>query len=178
MPGTHKLSLWFLMLFLAFEGCTRGCSGPQNTVLNADRSFKFPPGFPPDPGAAGKKTLEGTDLDHDGLRDDVQRWIYARYPNDEKKRKALRLMALDLQRDSTQNYRYEEWEKILHSSNKALRCVTDTFPDYIESNVELNYLQAKVMNTPARISQANRNDNIFDGKFLGPGYPRDGTACD
>lgn len=32
-------------------------------------------GLPPDPGEDGKITLEGIDLDGDGVRDDIQRWI-------------------------------------------------------------------------------------------------------
>jgi hypothetical protein len=46
-------------------------------------------GLPPDPGAAGKATLEGIDSDSDGVRDDVQRWIVMNYPNSEKTRAAL-----------------------------------------------------------------------------------------
>jgi hypothetical protein len=45
--------------------------------------------LPPDPGAAGKATLEGIDSDNDGVRDDVQRWIVMNYPNSEKTRAAL-----------------------------------------------------------------------------------------
>ncbi|MDX8396318.1 MAG: hypothetical protein R8K22_07895 [Mariprofundaceae bacterium] len=45
--------------------------------------------LPPDPGAAGKATLEGIDSDNDGVRDDVQRWIAITYPNSEKTRAAL-----------------------------------------------------------------------------------------
>lgn len=33
------------------------------------------PGLPPDPGPGGQATLIGRDADHDGLRDDVQRWL-------------------------------------------------------------------------------------------------------
>lgn len=43
-------------------------SGP--IVVTVD-PFKLPP----DPGEAGKQTLEGTDSDNDGVRDDIQRWI-------------------------------------------------------------------------------------------------------
>jgi len=45
--------------------------------------------LPPDPGAAGKATLEGIDSDNDGVRDDVQRWIVMTYPNSEKTRASL-----------------------------------------------------------------------------------------
>jgi hypothetical protein len=34
---------------------------------------------PPDPGEAGKQTLEGIDSDNDGVHDDVQRWIVLTY---------------------------------------------------------------------------------------------------
>jgi hypothetical protein len=36
-------------------------------------------GLPPDPGPAGKLTLAGIDSDHDGLRDDLQRYIVLNY---------------------------------------------------------------------------------------------------
>jgi len=45
--------------------------------------------LPPDPGPAGKKTLQGIDSDGDGVRDDVQRWIAQTYPNSQKTRAAL-----------------------------------------------------------------------------------------
>src|SRR5216683_231714 len=37
--------------------------------------------LPPDPGAAGKATLQGIDSDGDGVRDDIQRYIALTYPN-------------------------------------------------------------------------------------------------
>jgi hypothetical protein len=36
--------------------------------------------LPPDPGEAGKQTMLGIDSDGDGIRDDVQRYIYLTYP--------------------------------------------------------------------------------------------------
>jgi hypothetical protein len=47
-------------------------------------------GLPPDPGEAGKATIEGIDSDQDGLRDDIQRYIALTYPDSEKTREALR----------------------------------------------------------------------------------------
>ncbi|MCC7007893.1 MAG: hypothetical protein IT184_03680 [Acidobacteria bacterium] len=37
--------------------------------------------LPPDPGEAGKQTLEGIDSDEDGVRDDIQRFIIINYPD-------------------------------------------------------------------------------------------------
>jgi hypothetical protein len=45
--------------------------------------------LPPDPGEAGKQTLLGIDSDGDGVRDDVQRYIYLTYPNEPKVQAAL-----------------------------------------------------------------------------------------
>ena len=46
-------------------------------------------GLPADPGEEGKLTLLGVDSDNDGVRDDIQRYIYFSYPNDEKAQVAL-----------------------------------------------------------------------------------------
>ena len=72
-------------------------SSPQpipSAILDVDKHFNhFPPGFPPDPGEEGKKTIQGIDSDRDGVRDDVQMWIYAFVPNEPKRQMALRQMA-------------------------------------------------------------------------------------
>lgn len=45
--------------------------------------------LPPDPGPAGDATLEGVDVNGNGIRDDIERWIYLTYPHSEKLRRAL-----------------------------------------------------------------------------------------
>ncbi len=52
---------------------------------------------PPDPGEAGKQTLEGIDSDNDGVRDDIQRYIILNYYNTQKTQLALRQYAKALQ---------------------------------------------------------------------------------
>ena len=53
--------------------------------------------LPPDPGAAGKATLEGIDSDGDGVRDDIQRYIALTYPDSRKVRLALTTLAITQQ---------------------------------------------------------------------------------
>ena len=53
--------------------------------------------LPPDPGEAGKQTLEGIDSDSDGVRDDVQRYIATTYPQSARARAALSQYAIALQ---------------------------------------------------------------------------------
>jgi hypothetical protein len=49
-----------------------------------------PGGLPPDPGEAGKQTLAGVDSDHDGIRDDLQRYIALTYSSSPVTMDALR----------------------------------------------------------------------------------------
>ena len=53
--------------------------------------------LPPDPGKAGRQTLLGIDSDSDGVRDDIQRYIYFAYPDDEKVRVAMTQLAIEYQ---------------------------------------------------------------------------------
>ncbi|MDR4498497.1 MAG: hypothetical protein MRK02_11350 [Candidatus Scalindua sp.] len=53
--------------------------------------------MPPDPGKEGKETLLGIDSDGDGVRDDIQRYIYFTYPDDEKLRLGLAYYAKEFQ---------------------------------------------------------------------------------
>ena len=43
--------------------------------------------LPPDPGEAGKETLLGIDVNENGVRDDVERYIYKRFRDFENSRK-------------------------------------------------------------------------------------------
>ena len=72
---------------------SRWVDSVDSSQLEIDQGFVFPAAFPPDPGPAGRKTIEGMDSDADGVRDDVQRWIYARFPKDQEKQWALRQYA-------------------------------------------------------------------------------------
>jgi hypothetical protein len=147
-------------------------------IMNADRGVNFPPGYPPDPGEAGKKTLEGIDSDHDGLRDDLQRWIYARFPNDPKKRAALKQVAISYQKTLFLKHDDGELEDDNRRDAKAHTCLFETFSDSDEAYNEGKYMEAKVYNTRERTRRYLEVDRWFDGKTLGPSYPKNGTACE
>ena len=92
---------------LVVLGCgTVGCSSSSE-----DSSAVTPPdaggivddvsdgnNLPPDPGEAGKATLEGVDINNNKVRDDMEIAIYQRYPEDELKRDALMRDAFVLQK--------------------------------------------------------------------------------
>jgi hypothetical protein len=68
---------------------------PQHTTVVCPTLV--PGTLPPDPGEAGKESLEGVDCDRDGVRDDIQRWIALTYPDSEKTRAALTVVAKNRQ---------------------------------------------------------------------------------
>ena len=113
-----------LFTILSLVGCSKDefkaeLNPKMDAIMNADRGFKFPPGFPPDPGEAGKKTLEGIDTDGDGVRDDLQRWIYARYPNDAKKQSALKQLVRHYHRSLFLEHSKEDMRAKLRSAKNS-----------------------------------------------------------
>lgn len=81
-----------------------GNSGPPSIVqipipIDDDLSIVIPiaKNLPSDPGEAGDSTIEGIDVDQDGVRDDVERDIVFAYPNKAKARAVLYLMAKQYQ---------------------------------------------------------------------------------
>ncbi|WP_345971852.1 hypothetical protein [Sulfurimonas diazotrophicus] len=70
-----KLFSILTLLFL-LSGCweydTKNTSSDEVEIVDGHT-------LPPDPGEAGKETLLGIDSNHDGVRDDVERWIYKTY---------------------------------------------------------------------------------------------------
>ncbi len=150
--------------------CSCNKKAPDGDALHVDRGFSFPKGFPPDPGEAGKKTVVGVDSDGDGVRDDVQRWIYARYPDDESKRKALRQMARSYQADLIVGPDDKDLDKIGEEAERALACMRQRFSAGIKDVVEGEYVQAKVLNTVQRTEQYLSMTARFSGRTLGGGY--------
>jgi hypothetical protein len=145
--------------------------------LNSDKNFKFPAGFPPDPGESGEETLEGIDSDHDGLRDDLQRWIYSRFPDDPKKRSVLRQLALTYQDVLFLKHDDKAIREYSERVAKASNCLFESFLDSFQANIEGDYIQAKVLNTRMRTERHLEVDSWSDGMIL-TGYPMNGTACE
>lgn len=71
------------------------CSSPVNPNVAAptDCIPQHLVNLPPDPGEAGKLTIDGIDSDKDGVRDDVQRWIAQNWGHSPRAVKALTIVA-------------------------------------------------------------------------------------
>lgn len=165
-----------LTMTSSFFGCTKKTE--EASILHVDRNFTFPAGFPPDPGEAGRKTLAGIDSDRDGVRDDLQRWIYARYPQDLQKQRALRQLARSMQLELSEKMTQSNFRRIVDAGMKASDCLFFVFPNGVQHVVETEYMQAKVFNTKARAERTLETDRFLDGKVLGQNYDIDGSACE
>ena len=71
------------------------CASPVNPNIAAptDCIPQHLANLPPDPGEAGKLTIDGIDSDKDGVRDDVQRWIVQNWGHSERAVKGLTFIA-------------------------------------------------------------------------------------
>ena len=146
-----------------------GCCHPDYLDIDPDCQGEppdppDPPGtgdLPPDPGEAGKTTLEGIDSDTDGIRDDIQRSIAMTYPDSQKTRSALRQAAIALQNAILNSPDEESALRNTEKEARASECIRYIHPD---SGREIdNMLMAEFLNTPER----SRAYLEFDSKLAG-----------
>ncbi len=140
-PGTYRLKLE------VSDGID--VSDPRFITIKATDGHSD---LPPDPGEPGKQTLLGIDSDIDGVRDDIQRHIYATYPEDRYRniRKVLTEMA--------KHYQTILWDAINPAkayenaviSDLHTECLAYLFGDGFHKPAQL--LQAEILNTDDRAS--------------------------
>ena len=122
--------------------------------------------LPPDPGEAGKQTLLGIDSDSDGVRDDIQRYIYFAYPDEEKVRVALTQVALEYQGLLSQSNDPDAAFNHATRMSRHGECL-----DYIQGEAAadtLAALRAEILNTKERsLAYINYNNNLAGEIILG-----------
>jgi hypothetical protein len=153
-------------------------------LLDVDKKFKdYPTNYPPDPGKEGDDTLLGIDTDKDGVRDDVQRWIFARFHETPLRLKAMRKRFVEIQSQLQQTWEDREdcmrHDKAFKSSEA---CWYAAFPIdfnavHFKSSDELLLIEAKVLNTYDRIRKYLINDRKCSGGVF-DGIPARPQACD
>jgi hypothetical protein len=123
---------------------TQGLPVPETDV---------PVTLPPDPGEAGKLTLEGIDSNNDGVRDDLEREIVYMYPQNEEVRRVVRALMKKRQAMITTEGDKEHYEHLMVSAFQFWNChdflVFGTrMPGYTPDNVIS--LTRLLKNTPER----------------------------
>jgi len=130
--------------------------------------------LPPDPGEAGKATIEGIDSDHDGVRDDVERYIAITVPESAKHRETLRSLAKATQGGLSAQTRGEALQ-VANAESLSIQCLG--YLDLLDQD-RWKEVQALTVNTEVRLQAlAAHNDLISGSVFHGvpPGQER--AAC-
>ncbi len=128
--------------------------------------------LPPDPGIEADKTVEGVDVNKNGIRDDVELAIFEKYPNSAKTRAALLQYALVEQMILTQPFvNTVIATEVLREDSRADSCLADSLvprktPESFRTTNEMNkiseyisFIQEKQFNTEKR--KINR-DSFFE----------------
>jgi hypothetical protein len=138
-------------------------------------------GLPPDPGEAGKVTLQGIDADNDGVRDDIQRLIQQTAPTSKPIRNALKQYAANAQKLFVAIGNDSEVARLVQESSNSSECAMHVMrsieprPDRLEV---MNKLRASLVNTSARIRAEFETGKAVSGKVI-EGIPvgQEAQAC-
>lgn len=129
--------------------------------------------IPPDPGEAGKATLEGIDSDGDGVRDDVQRWIVVTYPESEKLRKGMFQYANALQQALIDSADESVSVTNAEKADIAAICLVVIAPDISPAE-----MRSEMINTEERMTAYLQYDDHLAGKMFDMPMYLGEFACD
>jgi|SRR3989344_1983861 len=111
----------------------------QKLTIENVNGEHLPP--PPDPTQVDA-TIEGIDLNANGIRDDVELAIFEKYPNDTKIRAAELQYAMALQMYLTEVFNSETWIAAVQENGRGSGCVFDSGPNVTLSDGNLKITQA------------------------------------
>jgi hypothetical protein len=132
--------------------------------------------LPPDPGEAGKQTLEGIDSDGDGVRDDIERYIALRYPAQESLRTPLMAYAAASQDFILVAHDRLSARAISDRRDLATQCLVSRTPD--NGFAIRDDVLSQQLNTPVRRSAYDDADRYLSGMiFTPPPFPRWSESC-
>ena len=131
---------------------TRGLPPPETDI---------PVILPPDPGEAGKLTLEGIDSNNDGVRDDLEREIVYMYPQNEEVRRVLRAMVKKEQDITATVGDHEHFKELAIAYLSFWDCYDYlVFGSGISDDTNWHLLMSILRNTSERFEKNNKNNNI------------------
>lgn len=148
-----KYIIYTLLIISAFV--LFACSDGDNTPTINDS------GLPPDPGEAGKLTIEGIDSDNDGVRDDIQRYIALTYEN-ESTRKALTKYAKAQQSFLLSDDNKEKAIENVKIRSKATGCLR-LIHSFDEAYQILDEIKPTIINTKERMRAYLSTDLLLSG---------------
>lgn len=148
---------------LILPGLLISCPNNATSIIPDDTS---PEGLPPDPGEAGKVTVEGIDSDNDGVRDDIQRYI-ALEQADEGIQKILTAQAKITQKYLIPVEQLESMEEEIIADAHAdmtMHCLRYLYPDQA---IDIRRkLEGVIINTEERFLSYVKTDGFLGGQVF------------
>ncbi len=134
--------------------------------------------LPPDPGPAGDETIEGVDVNDNGIRDDIERWIGLNFRDSEKTRMALTQVYYPLQnfmlhaRENDRDAVYNDMDAL----QRASECLHYIHPE--EAYLLIRELKAEVLNTSDRsYAYLDSSRMLGGGSFPSAPYSKWNQSC-
>jgi hypothetical protein len=157
------------------------CASPvnRNVAAPTDCIPQHLANLPPDPGEAGKVTIDGIDVDKDGVRDDVQRWIAENWGHSQLAVKALTIAAQDRQHDvhHGDDLGKAETRKRGPESMRKTACISSLETKEMLEKRAFEKVGLQVTNTPERWKRARDYDQLFANSILAAFDGTPAEAC-
>ncbi len=155
-------ALWFAAAALgaALAGC--GGGGGGLVVSGSATTINGIP-VPPDPGPANDSTLAGIDSNHNGVRDDVERAIAARYGSNPTEWKAAMQAARADQLAVVADGDPVDSQAANIAAMKSGSCLAEAFwPEGDTSLIDkaIGFVYAQTLNTPARYDAFSATEKV------------------
>lgn len=176
MLSIVRLRLLFVLVLLASSaqlafadpGSVRVKRLPAKITVETVPMILSPEKIPADPGEAGRATVAGVDLNRNGIRDDVERWIAQTFPKCARFRAALAQVALSVQRKIATAEVTEEIAKDLATEEgSATACFAVESESCESASIEkFIELSVRLQNTPERGKAYLRVYKILGNKSL------------
>jgi hypothetical protein len=134
--------------------------------------------LPPDPGPDGDATLEGIDSNNNGIRDDIERWIYLTYPESEKLRRALIQEYYPLQNMIIHGHQQDR-DAVYNDMDALMRSGECLFYVYQKSPHNITAeLKALIVNTDERFNGYMESSRLLGGGSFRGRHPSERkTSC-
>jgi hypothetical protein len=129
---------------------------------------------PPDPGPEGASTPAGVDRNNNGVRDDIERWIAASYPESATLRAGLMQYARSQQIYSARRMNSPaEALAVSARTSRAIACMVLTLGQGDAADAEasrrfraMQQLDLQFLNTPERLKLFIENEKLLAGQVL------------
>lgn len=152
-------------------------TGSDTITIRQDRKYPFDseaftwsfdyqglPTLPSDPGEDGKATLLGIDSDNDGVRDDIQRYIYFTYPDEKNVRLALTQISINYQELLPVANDPEAVHVVVEKIYRSIECLFYVKNDFATADQIEEALTAEILNTEERSRVFIEANNSLAGK--------------